>query len=50
MTNKILGHWLMWTLVGALVVYLGGNEELGGLIIIANWVFVIIAGLRLIKP
>jgi len=53
MTNKTLGLWTIWTLVIALAVYVfGGTEsaqDMAGLIIVANWVFVVIASLRLIK-
>jgi len=49
MKNKTLGHFLMWTLSVALVIYLMGFEDLAGLIILANWVFVFIAGARLLS-
>jgi hypothetical protein len=46
MTNKTLGKWLVWTLVAAVVLYFF-YESLGGLILLANWVFVFIGGYRL---
>jgi len=47
MTNKTLGKWLVWTLVAAVVLYFFYDESLGGLILLANWVFVFIGGYRL---
>lgn len=46
MKNKILGAWMIGTLVGALVAYFF-NQDLAGLIIVANWIFVFIGGNRL---
>ncbi len=39
----------MWTLIVALFVYFVVDEDFAGLIILANWVFVFIAGYRLIN-
>jgi uncharacterized membrane protein YraQ (UPF0718 family) len=47
MKNKTLGAWLIGTLIAAIVCYYL-NEDLAGLIIVANWVFVIMAGNRLL--
>jgi hypothetical protein len=49
MKNKTLGLTLMWTLIVALFVYFVVDEDFAGLIILANWVFVFIAGYRLIN-
>ena len=50
MTNKNLGLWVIWTLIGYIGSYcLDFSSEVVGLIALANWVFVIIAGLRLMK-
>jgi len=48
MKNKTLGLWLMWTLVGGLIAYFI-MEDLCGLLMIANWVLVFIAGFRLVN-
>ena len=47
MKNKTLGAWLIGTLIAAVVCYYVA-EELAGLIMVANWVFVIMAGNRLL--
>lgn len=49
MKNKTLGLTLMWTLIIALFAYFLVDEDFAGLIILANWVFVFIAGYRLIN-
>lgn len=49
MTNKTLGNLLMWSLIAALFIYFLVSEELAGLLILANWVLVFVAGFRLIN-
>jgi len=49
MKNKTLGAWLLGTLITALFVYVGGEEDFGGMIILANWVFVVVSSIRLMK-
>jgi len=49
MKNKTLGLWLMWTLVGALLIYFLIDEDFAGFIVLINWVFVFVAGLRLVN-
>lgn len=48
MRNKTVGMLLIWTLVAGLITFFIA-EDLCGLIMIANWVFVFIAGTRLIN-
>ena len=49
MTNKTLGNLLMWSLIAALFIYFLVSEDLAGLLILANWVLVFVAGFRLIN-
>ncbi len=50
MKNKTLGLWLIWSLVGYLGFYLlDASDEVVGVVVIINWVFVVIAGLRIMK-
>jgi hypothetical protein len=49
MNNKALGQALLWTLGSSLFLFMAGFHDLAGLIIIANWVFVVIAGIRMLK-
>lgn len=47
MKNRTLGGWLGGTLIASLVSYVFISEDLGGFVILANWVFVFIASNRL---
>jgi len=49
MSNKTLGGWLLGTLLAGLFIYVMGEEDFAGVIIVANWVFVIIASIRLMS-
>lgn len=46
MKNSTLAKWLMGTLIAAIVIFFI-SEDLGGLILLTNWVFVFIAGVKL---
>lgn len=48
MKNKTLALWLWLTIVIAIVLIFGTkNEELGGVAMIANWILIVIASIRL---
>ena len=49
MKNKTLGAWTLGTLIAGLFVYIMGEEDFAGVIIVANWVFVVIASIRLMS-
>lgn len=48
MKNKTLGLWLMWTLIAGIITYYLAYEFCG-LLMLTNWIFVFIAGARLVS-